>query len=368
MLAAASLLVLSLHLSTGSLPKHVVDFPIKIGDDRALADLTFDEQVVRLVPDTAGFDTFVLYKKAFSETQCQDFAAGCYECPHDSCAAISKTNITVTFADNSSFVYFNFFADLTVKLGNGTEVTVENYDIGVVKDYFPKTMPPSPILGLHREAEFTRQKHSFIHQLVRNSEGAIGKLTFSITYPRTSDEVGHLTAGGNPDPAWYVPFNPLTQNDSSAWTLGIDQVGYRADDKSEPVTIKKGRVLFDSGATVIIGPNDEANKVLSLIAKFVEFKGSDVLKIIDCSDIPKLPEVWFDVQADDDAGTITRLFIQGRDYVLHSGGKCYISITGGDLSAVDLRWMIGAPLFKGYFVQFSYSTYDAAFIGFGKKK
>ncbi|KAF4742575.1 hypothetical protein FOZ62_007390 [Perkinsus olseni] len=116
MLVETSLLALSLHLSTGSLPKNVVDFPIKIGDDRALVDLTFDEQVVRLVPDTAGFNTFVLYKKAFSKTQCEHFAAVCYECPHDSCAPISKTNITVTFADNSSFVYFNSFADLTVKL------------------------------------------------------------------------------------------------------------------------------------------------------------------------------------------------------------------------------------------------------------
>ncbi|KAF4669880.1 hypothetical protein FOL47_002311, partial [Perkinsus chesapeaki] len=109
-------------------------------------------------------------------------------------------------------------------------------------------------------------------------------------------------------------------------------------------------------------------KLLDDISKYVPFKGGSTLKIIDCSDISKLPEIWFDFKADDEEGLTTRVFIEGKDYAVPSdtSGECTIDIAGADLHDIfPYEWIVGVPLFKGHFVQF---TYDVGSIGFAKRK
>ncbi|KAF4707244.1 hypothetical protein FOZ63_003017 [Perkinsus olseni] len=313
------LLLTGLFLGRAALPPGVVDFSI---------------QSVRLLPDTGGAHTYVFYKDVFGESACQTYAASCYTCLNNSCVPSSWVNASRS----------------------------------IVKAYEPRKASPHPSLGLRREPSFARSRRSFIHQLVRGAGGAIRRLAFSITFPRASDDVGHLTVGGDPDPAWHAPFITLHQRDDQAWTLSIDEVGYRKGSESESIGIEKSRVLFDSGANVIIGPAEEVTSLLNYISKFVEFKGGDVLKVIACSDVDKLPEIWFDVVADDAEGLTTRLFVSGRDYAVAADkpGLCTIDIAGVDLVHIaHYGWILGSPLFRGHFLQF---TYDVESIGFAKKR
>ncbi|KAF4662916.1 hypothetical protein FOL47_006005 [Perkinsus chesapeaki] len=348
-----------------SLPPGAVDFPIELIEDSAWVELVLDGQTVRVLPDTGGKKTYVLYESAFGSQRCHTFTAGCYSCPGDSCVESSKENETARFADGATVTYFRHNANLGVKLPNGTEVHVLNYRLGVVKQYSPEDIPPYPTLSLKKEPEFSRAPYSFIHQVVRGLDGAVRRLTFSITYPRRSTEVGHLTAGGDPDPTWHAPFVTLHQRDDQGWILNIDEAGYRSGTESEALHIKKARVLFDSGSNVIVGPVKEVNKLVEHIGKFVHFKEH---MILDCSDISKLPEIWFDIMADDEEGLTTRLFIDWKDYAYpldHRPGNCTIDIAGIDVRpAAPYRWILGGPLFKAYFVQF---TYDIGSIGFAKK-
>ncbi|KAF4669881.1 hypothetical protein FOL47_002312 [Perkinsus chesapeaki] len=360
-------IVLLSWLSSAVLPPGTVDFPVKLIGDNSWVELVFDGQTVRFIPDTGGADTFVLYKDAFGPSKCQTFAAGCYFCPGDSCAESEKENITARFLDGGTFTYFRHRATLNLRLQNSTGVKVSDYPLGVVKEYSPKTCDPSPILALGKQPGFSRAPNSFIHQLVRGSGGAVRRLAFPITFPRTSTDIGHLTAGGNPDPDWHAPFVTLHQNDSRGWILDIDEVGYRSRSESEAIHIAKARVLFDSGSDVIFGPTTEVRKLLSFIGKLVHLKGGKGLKIIDCSDISKLPEIWFDVESDDELLT-ARVFIEGKDYAVpfDDAGNCTIDISGGkNPPGPSFTWVIGVPLFKGHFVQF---TYGIGSIAFAKKK
>ncbi|KAF4657348.1 hypothetical protein FOZ61_006309 [Perkinsus olseni] len=350
-----------------ALPPGVVDFPIRVGGNLSLVELVFDGQPVRLLPDTGGDQTYVLYKDAFGESACQTYAAGCYTCPNNSCVPSSWVNGSRRSADGTTFYYFRHAAQLDVDIGTET-LKIEDYKLSVVKAYEPREQSPHPIPGLRREPSFARSRRSFIHQLVRGSGGAIRRSAFSLTFPRSSDDVGHLTVGGDPDPAWHTPFITLHQRDDQAWTLSIDEVGYREGSESESIGIEKGRVLFDSGARVIIGPVEEVTSLLNYISKFVEFRGGDILKLIACSDVDKLPEIWFDVKADDTEGLTTRLFVTGRDYAVAADkpGLCTIDIAGVDLVHIGhYGWILGSPLFRGYFQQF---TYDVQSIGFAKKR
>ncbi|KAF4647874.1 hypothetical protein FOL47_004034 [Perkinsus chesapeaki] len=278
-----------------------------------------------------------------------------------------RLSVRRSLLDGSTFTYFRHKAGLNVHLQNGTPVKVSDYNLAVAKDYSPKDEYPHPTLSLKKQPGFSRAPYSFIHQLVRGSGGAVRRLAFSITFPRTSTDLGHLTAGGNPDPDWHAPFVTLHQNDGRGWILDIDEVGYRSRSESEAIHIAKARVLFDSGYDVIKGPVGEVNKLFNFINKFVNFESGKGLKIMKCSDISKLPEIWFDIESDDGLST-TRLFIEGKDYAvpLDARGNCTIDIEGSAaLPHGYYHWVIGVPLFKGHFVQF---TYDIGSIGFAKKK
>ncbi|KAF4673174.1 hypothetical protein FOL47_010883 [Perkinsus chesapeaki] len=353
--------------SVPALPRESVDMPIKQAEDRSLAEFVFDGHKVYVLPDTGGAKTYALDEKSFGEATCRTYATGCYPCPEERCAEIRKTNLTARFLDGTTFTYFRYTTNLNVKLGSGTEVDVI-YNLGLVKDYSPKTFHPHPIVGLRREPSFSSGRYSFIHQLVRGSSGAIRKMVFSLAYPRTTTDVGHFTAGGDPDPDWHAPFMNLQQRDEEAWTLKIEEAGYRSGKESEAAHIKESRVLFDSGAGIIIGPKSEVRTLWDFIGKFVKFTGGVILKTIDCSDVSKLPDIWFDIKADDDVGLTTRLFVEGRDYSAPStvSEECTIDIVGIDIGhLLPYGWIVGAPLFKGHFVQFSY---DSETIGFAKKK
>ncbi|KAF4684125.1 hypothetical protein FOZ60_008207 [Perkinsus olseni] len=325
-----------------------------LGGNRSLVELVFDGQPVRLLPDTGGANTYVLYEDAFGETACRTYAAGCYTCPKNSCPPSGWVNGSALFADGTIFYYFRHAAQLDIGAIGAEVLKIEDYKLSVIKGYEPRKASPHPILGLRREPSFSRSRRSFIHQLVRGAGSA--------------DDVGHLTVGGDPDPAWHAPFITLHQRDGQAWTLSIDEVGYRKGSESESIGIKRGRVLFDSGTGVIIGPVEEVTSLLNYIGKFVEFRGGDILKLIACSDVDKLPEIWFDIMADDAEGLTTRLFVSGRDYAVAADkpGLCTIDIAGADLvHIVHYEWILGSPLFRGYFLQF---TYDVESIGFAKKR
>ncbi|KAF4703664.1 hypothetical protein FOZ63_018586 [Perkinsus olseni] len=367
-MSLVNLMLVGLLLGKAALPPGVVDFPIRVGGNRSLVELVFDGQPVRLLPDTGGANTYVLYEDAFGETACRTYAAGCYTCPKNSCPPSGWVNGSALFADGTIFYYFRHAAQLDIGAIGAEVLKIEDYKLSVIKGYEPRKASPHPILGLRREPSFSRSRRSFIHQLVRGAGGAIRRLAFSITFPRSADDVGHLTVGGDPDPAWHAPFITLHQRDGQAWTLSIDEVGYRKGSESESIGIKRGRVLFDSGAGVIIGPVEEVTSLLNYIGKFVEFRGGDILKLIACSDVDKLPEIWFDIMADDAEGLTTRLFVSGRDYAVAADkpGLCTIDIAGADLvHIVHYEWILGSPLFRGYFLQF---TYDVESIGFAKKR
>ncbi|KAF4675811.1 hypothetical protein FOL47_007237 [Perkinsus chesapeaki] len=318
---------------------------------------------VRVLPDTGGKRTYVLYENAFGPQECKTFTAGCYSCPGDSCAESSKENDTTRFQDGSTLTFFPHTASLAVKLPNGTTVNVSDYRLGVVKQYTPDYIPPVPVLSLKKTPDFSRGLYSFIHQLVRGLDGAIRRLAFSITYPRTSADIGHLTVGGDPDPSWHSPFVTLHQRDDQGWILNLDEAGYRSGAESEALHIEKARVLFDSGSSGIWGPVKEVKRLLEYISKFVHIDGA---RRMNCSNISKLPELWFDIKADDEEGLTTRLFIEGKDYIkaLKLPGICRLRIEGMDYPPT-FGWIIGDPLFKGHFVQY---TYDIGSIGFAKKK
>ncbi|KAF4695319.1 fragile X mental retardation [Perkinsus olseni] len=182
----------------------------------------------------------------------------------------------------------------------------------------------------------------------------------------SSDSVNSAGAGRPNRPARRKGSG--AQRSSGSDGKNIDEVGYRKGSESESIGIKRGRVLFDSGAGVIIGPVEEVTSLLNYIGKFVEFRGGDILKLIACSDVDKLPEIWFDVMADDAEGLTTRLFVSGQDYAVAADkpGLCTIDIAGADLvHIVHYEWILGSPLFRGYFLQF---TYDVESIGFAKKR
>ncbi|KAF4675807.1 hypothetical protein FOL47_007233 [Perkinsus chesapeaki] len=354
-----------MNFCSAALPPWTVDFPIKLIGNSFWVELVFDGQTVRVLPDTGGRRTYVLYENAFGPQKCKTFTAGCYSCPGDSCAESSKENDTTRYVDGSTLTFFPHTASLAVKLPNGTTVNVSDYRLGVVKQYTPDYIPPVPVLSLKKTPGFSRELYSFIHQLVRGLDGAIRRLAFSITYPRTSADIGHLTVGGDPDPSWHSPFVTLHQRDDQGWILNIDEAGYRSGTESEALHIEKARVLFDSGSSGIWGPVKEVNRLLEYISKLVHIDGA---RRMNCTDISKLPEIWFDIKADDEEGLTTRLFIEGKDNTraLKRPGICRLRIKGIDFNqSSPYRWIIGDPLFKGHFVQY---TYDIGSIGFAKKK
>ncbi|WP_191113314.1 pepsin-like aspartyl protease, partial [Acinetobacter pittii] len=138
------------------------------------------------------------------------------------------------------------------------------------------------------------------------------------------------------------------------WQISMEKVEVNHQDTA---CAKGCEAVADTGTSLLIGPPEEVEKIISQIGGTTSFLG---ITSVDCDRVDSLPPITFRINGQD-------YTLEGKDYVLKFSSlfssSCVIGIQGMKLPMID--WILG-DVFLGKF----YTVFDGVNdrVGFAKLK
>jgi len=135
---------------------------------------------------------------------------------------------------------------------------------------------------------------------------------------------------------------PLTSE--TYWEVSLDKVTYGSD----TIVGSAQKAIIDSGTSLLAGPKDAVASLAQKAGATSIAGGKEY--ILNCSNVDSLPTLTVTLGGKDFA-------LEGKDYVLNTGGQCLFAFTGIDVPApAGPLWIMGDVFMKKYYCIFDYGN------------
>ena len=249
------------------------------------------------------------------------------------------------------------YGDAPVTLGGAT---LASFTVGLATEVNLNGYSSSDFDGLLGLAWPMGRDRSFVESIIPTlyQQGKIGQNLFAMYL--TPDGSGGEMSIGEIDTTRYVgSISWLPLIEEAWWTIAVTSI--KAGSRS--VSSGTGTAIVDSGTTLMIGPDDEVDAMISAIQSLTQastyYDASADMYYLSCSNAAALPTLNFTLMGADYKEYFFTL--SGEAYVLNTistnPNRCYIALSkSGSLSGGSpVDWILGDPFMRAFYSIYDYS-------------
>jgi hypothetical protein len=195
------------------------------------------------------------------------------------------------------------------------------------------------ILGLAFDSISVAGAETVFHNLIEQKKIDSPVFAFYL-----GDEVnGELTIGGY-DPKHFEgdELTWVALSSATYWEIPLDSVT-----TADGEYAKNTHAIVDSGTSLLTGPTAAVKALAESVGAKKNFAGE---YIIDCKKADTLPALTFTIDGND-------YTLEGKEYIIDSGGVCLFAIMGMDFPRrLGPMWILGDVFMRKYYTVFDYEN------------
>lgn len=171
----------------------------------------------------------------------------------------------------------------------------------------------------------------------------------SFYLPSTSGSDGEMLIGGTDSNKYSGELSYAPLSSETYWAINIDS--FKVSGNSVTSTLK---AILDTGTSLLAGPSADVKKIAASVGAKPFFLNKAEYTI-DCSKIPTLPDLVFNIAGKD-------YTLSGKDYVINSGSICLFAMSGIDVPApMGPLWILGDVFIRKYYTVFDWGQQRLGF-------
>jgi len=171
----------------------------------------------------------------------------------------------------------------------------------------------------------------------------------SFYLPSTSGSEGEMLIGGTDSNKYSGELSYAPLSSETYWAINIDS--FKVSGNSVTSTLK---AILDTGTSLLAGPSADVKKIAASVGAKPFFLNKAEYTI-DCSKIPTLPDLVFNIAGKD-------YTLSGKDYVINSGSICLFAMSGIDVPApMGPLWILGDVFIRKYYTVFDWGQQRLGF-------
>jgi hypothetical protein len=173
-------------------------------------------------------------------------------------------------------------------------------------------------------------------------QGLVKEPVFAFALGDNAD--GELTFGGIDKSKFTGDITWVDLMEPKYWQISVDNISI-GDYKSG-----KTNGIVDSGTSLITGPSAEIEKIAASVGATKNIVGQ---YSIDCSKVPNLPDLEFNINGKPWA-------VPGKNLVIQAGGTCLFAMMGMDIPTGP-KWILGDVFMRKFYTVFDYGNARVGF-------
>eukprot|EP00298_Acanthocystis_sp_HF-20_P001257 c11658_g1_i1.p1 GENE.c11658_g1_i1~~c11658_g1_i1.p1 ORF type:complete len:392 (+),score=142.17 c11658_g1_i1:64-1239(+) len=172
--------------------------------------------------------------------------------------------------------------------------------------------------------------------------GQLDQNVFSFALGKADGQAGELLLGGIDSNKYTGDLQYVPLSNTTYWALSLSSIKVNGADVTTA-----GRVIIDSGTSLLAGPTDDVAK----LAEKIGAKKSIIIPQfyeVSCSKVASLPDIEVTIGG-------ASFTLSSSDYILRDSIFCFLEVIGIDVP-VEPLWIMGDTFMRKYYTVFDYGN------------